>query len=93
MTKERLAEIESKLKLYDYYAKNLGVPELLTYVKELEAKVQTLRTSRDEAKYSAECERKDAIEAVMDLFFALRQIGGRPTLRDLTKLAKRIKRG
>jgi hypothetical protein len=34
-----------------------------------------------------------ASQAVMDLFFALREIKGKPTLRDLVKLAKRIKGG
>lgn len=36
-------------------------------------------------------ERKRAIQAVMNLFFALREIKGTPTLKDLVKLAKRIK--
>lgn len=36
-------------------------------------------------------ERAKASEAVMDLFWALRSIKGKPTLRDLVKLAKRIK--
>lgn len=30
-------------------------------------------------------------QAVMDLFFALRAIKGKPTLRDLVRLAKRMK--
>ena len=38
-------------------------------------------------------EREKAVQAVMDLFFALKEIGGKPTLRDLVKLAKRIKHG
>ena len=36
-------------------------------------------------------ERIRAKNAVMDLFYALREIGGTPTLRDLVKLARRIK--
>lgn len=36
-------------------------------------------------------ERAKAAQAVMDLFFALKEIGGTPTLKDLVKLAKRIK--
>jgi len=38
-------------------------------------------------------EKERAVQAVMDLYFALRAIKGKPTLRDLVKLAKRIKRG
>jgi hypothetical protein len=38
-------------------------------------------------------ERKRNIQAIMDLFFALREWNGTPTLRDLVKLAKRIKSG
>lgn len=36
-------------------------------------------------------ERKRATQAVMDLFFALREVKGTPTLKDLVKLAKRVK--
>lgn len=35
-------------------------------------------------------ERSRAVGAVTDLFFALREIGGTPTLKDLVKLARRI---
>lgn len=38
-------------------------------------------------------ERERAVQAVMDLFYALRAINGTPTLKDLVKLAKRIKKG
>jgi hypothetical protein len=38
-------------------------------------------------------ERKKNFNAVMDLFFALREIKGTPTLRDLLRLARRIKLG
>lgn len=34
-----------------------------------------------------------ASQTVMDLFFALREIKGQPTLKDLVKLARRIKEG
>jgi hypothetical protein len=34
-----------------------------------------------------------AVQAVMDLFFALREIKGEPKLIDLIRLAKRIKSG
>ena len=37
-------------------------------------------------------EREKDYTAIMDLFFALREINGNPTLKDLIKLAKRIKR-
>jgi hypothetical protein len=37
-------------------------------------------------------ERERDYTAIMDLFFALREINGTPTLKDLVKLAKRIKR-
>lgn len=37
-------------------------------------------------------ERNRAVQAIMSLFFALRSIKGKPTLKDLVKLAKRIKR-
>jgi hypothetical protein len=36
-------------------------------------------------------ERQQAVELVMDLFYALREIKSNPTLKDLVKLAKRIK--
>ena len=36
-------------------------------------------------------QRKNTVTAVMDLFYALREIKGSPTLKDLVKLAKRIK--
>ena len=36
-------------------------------------------------------ERSRAVGLVMDLFYALRDINGTPTLKDLVKLAKRIK--
>ena len=36
-------------------------------------------------------QRKNSATAVMDLFYALREIKGSPTLKDLVKLAKRIK--
>jgi hypothetical protein len=36
-------------------------------------------------------EREKAVQAVMDLFFALRSIKTQPTLKDLVKLAKRIR--
>ncbi len=39
-----------------------------------------------------EAERDRAVQLVMDLFYALRTIKGTPTLKDLVKLAKRIKR-
>lgn len=42
---------------------------------------------------SLKSDKEKAVEAVMDLFYALRHIGGRPTLKDLVKLAKRIKKG
>lgn len=34
---------------------------------------------------------EQAVKAVMDLMYALREIGGQPTLKDLVKLAKRIR--
>lgn len=37
-------------------------------------------------------ERTRAVTLVMDLFYALRAIDGTPTLKDLVKLAKRIKK-
>lgn len=37
-------------------------------------------------------EREKAVQATMDLFFALKDINGKPSLRDLVKLAKRIRR-
>jgi len=36
---------------------------------------------------------RPAWRAVMDLFFALRSVGGEPTLKDLVKLARRIRGG
>jgi hypothetical protein len=36
--------------------------------------------------------RARAVQAIMDLFYALREIDGQPTLKDLVKLAKRIRR-
>lgn len=39
----------------------------------------------------AKLERQKAVQAIMDLFFALKYFGGKPTLKDLIKLAKRIK--
>lgn len=36
--------------------------------------------------------REDAAERVMELVAALRRMKGKPTLRDLVKLAQRIKR-
>lgn len=36
--------------------------------------------------------KEKAVQAVMDLYFALRTIKGKPTMRDLIKLAKRIKK-
>jgi hypothetical protein len=46
----------------------------------------------DMEEATREEERERAVQAVMDLFFALKHIGGEPTLRDLVKLAKRIRR-
>jgi len=37
-------------------------------------------------------QRERDVQAVMDLFYALKHIGGQPTLRDLVKLAKRIRK-
>jgi len=45
--------------------------------------------AREEARLE---ERERNVQAVMDLFFALKEIGGQPTLRDLVKLAKRIRK-
>ena len=39
----------------------------------------------------AKWQRDEDAKATMDLYFALREIGGEPTRRDLIKLAKRIK--
>ncbi len=36
-------------------------------------------------------EREKAVQAVMDLYYSLKHIGGKPTLKDLVKLAKRIR--
>jgi hypothetical protein len=36
-------------------------------------------------------QRNKSATAVMDLFYALKEIKGTPTLKDLVKLAKRIK--
>lgn len=38
-------------------------------------------------------EKERAVQAVMDLFYALKEIKGQPTLKDLVKLAQRIRRG
>ena len=48
-----------------------------------------VKETRDEAM---EEQRERDVQAVMDLFYALKHIGGQPTLRDLVKLAKRIRR-
>ena len=36
--------------------------------------------------------KKYSVNTVMDLFYVLKEIGGSPTLKDLVKLAKRIKK-
>lgn len=36
--------------------------------------------------------KEESVQAVMDLFFALKNLGGKPTLKDLVKLAKRIRK-
>jgi len=51
-----------------------------------------LHPSIDYIEYStAEKQKQKDAQAVMDLFYALRAIKGKPTLKDLVKLAKRIK--
>jgi hypothetical protein len=42
-------------------------------------------------KSKAQIERDRAVGLVMDLFWALKTIHGQPNLKDLVKLAKRIK--
>jgi hypothetical protein len=37
-------------------------------------------------------EREKAVTAVLDLMYALKHIKGKPTLKDLIKLAKRIRK-
>lgn len=39
-----------------------------------------------------EAERERSVGLVMDLYYALKHIGGTPTLKDLVKLAQRIKK-
>lgn len=51
-----------------------------------QAKNRRPKTTNKEVK-------QKAVQAVMDLYFALRDINGKPTMRDLIKLAKRIKNG
>ena len=55
-------------------------------------KKSTKTYTEKELKEELKKERQKASETVMDLFFALREISGTPTLKDLVKLAKRIKR-
>ena len=43
-------------------------------------------------KTSPQKERARAVKLVMDLFYALKEIKGQPTLKDLVKLAKRVKK-
>jgi len=53
-----------------------------------------LHPTIDDIEYSsAEKQRQKDVQAVMDLFYALKEIKGTPTLKDLVKLAKRIKNG
>jgi len=47
---------------------------------------------KSKKKIVEQSERDKAAQTVMDLFYALRAIGGTPNLKDLVKLAKRIKR-
>jgi hypothetical protein len=65
--------------------KILQCPEL-GYEKELLEEIDTLRMQ-------IEVKNRKSVSAVMDLFYALREIDGSPTLKDLVKLAKRIKKG
>ena len=53
-----------------------------------DAKVFDVGFIRGAEQYS-----QKASQAVMDLLFALRAIGDRPTMRDLVRLARRIKEG
>ena len=48
--------------------------------------------TKKEVNKIIQSEREKDYTAIMDLFFALREINGNPTLKDLIKLAKRIKR-
>ena len=48
--------------------------------------------SEKSVKALLDFERQKSSSAVMDLCFALKEIKGTPTLKDLVKLAKRLKR-
>lgn len=49
------------------------------------------KNDNEQLQLALKLERAKASQAVMDLFYALRTIKGQPTLKDLVKLAKRIK--
>jgi hypothetical protein len=50
---------------------------------------ESIATAREQA--AEERGREQAMGAVMDLYFAIREIGGAPVLKDLLKLARRIR--
>jgi hypothetical protein len=54
-------------------------------------KTQKVYSSK-QVSFMMKAQRNKSSVAVMDLFFALRKIKGTPTLKDLVKLARRIKR-
>jgi hypothetical protein len=61
-------------------------------IKEVQAEACDLSERASElVKIALKEQKKRDSQAVMDLFYALREINGKPNLKDLVKLAKRIK--
>lgn len=67
--------------------------ELKEYPKLIYNSCRFKLTGVAKKKNASISEREHAAQAVMDLYYALKAIGGTPTLKDLVKLAKRIKKG
>jgi hypothetical protein len=56
-------------------------------------KKEKVSYTKNELNKAVKAERERSVSAVMDLFYALRDINGTPNMKDLVKLAGRIRKG